>query len=63
MHLTFEEYLEFYEKLFGIQLFEYQIVLLRSEYEKEYGNKQPSAEKELADLVVDVKINSESQNQ
>lgn len=62
MHLTFEEYLEFYEKLFGIQLFEYQKVLLRSEYEKEYGNKQSSAEKELVDLVVDVKINSESQN-
>jgi hypothetical protein len=49
MRPTFEEYLAFYEKLFGIQLFEYQKILLRSEYEKTYGGKQLSATKELAD--------------
>jgi hypothetical protein len=46
MRPTFEEYLAFYEKLFGIQLFEYQKILLRSEYEKAYGGKQSSATKE-----------------
>lgn len=57
MHLTFEEYLAFYEKLFGIQLFEYQKILLRSEYEKTYGGKQSSATKELADKENDNEIN------
>ena len=47
MRPTFEEYLAFYEKTLGLHLFEYQKILLRSEYEKAYGNKQPSTSKEL----------------
>ena len=57
MRPTFEEYLAFYEKLFGIQLFEYQKILLRSEYEKAYGGKQSSATKELADKENSNEIN------
>lgn len=51
MHLTFEEVLDFIESTLGLQLFEYQKILLLKEYEKQPHNYDPQRMNEVIKLL------------